>query len=106
MNGKKENPVKDALNNTIVEKNEALLLPHEGIIITLLGITVVLVTMNTAMFNLALNDLSHYFNLLPSTVSLTVTGYSIVFAIFSITYSRLSDFVPLNRLFAISLVLP
>ncbi|NQX66331.1 hypothetical protein HQN90_09360 [Paenibacillus alba] len=50
--------MKDALNNTIVEKNEALLLPLEGVIITLLCITIVLVTMNTAMFNLALNDLS------------------------------------------------
>ncbi|MGQ3479475.1 MFS transporter [Paenibacillus sp. TY11] len=82
-----------------------LLLPREGVIITLLCITVVLVTMNTAMFNLALNDLSHYFNLPASIVSLTVTSYSIMFAISSITYSRLSDFVPLNRLFAISLVL-
>ncbi|MFE4709287.1 MFS transporter [Paenibacillus sp. NPDC056722] len=81
------------------------LLPREGVIITLLCITIVLVTMNTAMFNLALNDLSHYFNLPSSIVSLTVTGYSIMFAISSITYSRLSDFVPLNRLFAISLVL-
>ncbi|NOV00671.1 MFS transporter [Paenibacillus planticolens] len=97
--------MKDALNNTIVEKNEVLLLPREGVIITLLCITIVLVTMNTAMFNLALNDLSHYFNLPSSIVSLTVTSYSIMFAISSITYSRLSDIVPLKRLFAISLVL-
>ncbi|PNQ82870.1 MFS transporter [Paenibacillus sp. F4] len=97
--------MEDALHNTMVEKNEVLLLPREGVIITLLCITVVLVTMNTAMFNLALNDLSHYFNLPVSIVSLTVTSYSIMFAISSITYSRLSDFVPLNRLFAISLVL-
>ncbi|MET3211215.1 UNVERIFIED_CONTAM: DHA2 family metal-tetracycline-proton antiporter-like MFS transporter [Paenibacillus sp. PvR008] len=97
--------MKDVLNNTKVEKNEVLLLPHEGVIITLLCITVVLVTMNTAMFNLALNDISHYFNLPSPIVSLTVTGYSIMFAISSITYSRLSDFVPLKRLFAISLVL-
>ncbi|MDQ0495305.1 MFS transporter [Paenibacillus brasilensis] len=97
--------MKDALNHTMIEKNEVLLLPREGVIITLLGITVVLVTMNTAMFNLALNDLSHFFNLPSSIISLTVTGYSIMFAISSITYSRLSDSVPLNRLFAISLVL-
>lgn len=80
------------------------LLRREGVIILLLGISVVLVIMNTAMFNLALNDLGHYFNLPPSTVALTVTGYSIAFAISSITFSRLSDFVPLRRLFAISLV--
>ncbi|MBB6670764.1 MFS transporter [Cohnella nanjingensis] len=97
--------MKDAPHNAKVEKNEVLLLPHEGVLITLLCITVVLVTMNTAMFNLALNDLSHYFNLPSSIVSLTVTGYSIMFAISSITYSRLSDIVPLKRLFAISLVL-
>ncbi|WP_053376642.1 MFS transporter [Paenibacillus sp. FJAT-27812] len=97
--------MKDTLHNTKVEKNEVLLLSHEGVLITLLCITVVLVTMNTSMFNLALNDLNHSFNLPSSIVSLTVTGYSIMFAISSITYSRLSDFVPLKRLFAISLVL-
>lgn len=96
--------MKDALNAATPENNEAPLLAREGIIIALLGITVVLVIMNTAMFNLALNELSQYFGLPPSTVSLTVTGYSIMFAISSITFSRLSDFVPLNRLFAISLV--
>ncbi|MBJ9990675.1 MFS transporter [Paenibacillus sp. S28] len=97
--------MEDALHNTKTEKNVVLLLPREGFIITLLCMTVVLVTMNTAMFNLALSDLSHEYNLPSSIVSLTVTGYSIMFAISSITYSRLSDLVPLNRLFGISLVL-
>lgn len=89
----------------MVEGKDLHRLPREGFIILLLGITVVLVTMNTAMFNLALVDLSRQFHIPPSTVSLTVTCYSIMFAISSITYSRLSDFVPIRHLFAISLIL-
>ncbi|WP_258881580.1 MFS transporter [Paenibacillus sp. sptzw28] len=70
----------------------------------LLGFSIVLVIMNTMMFNLALPDVSHAFGISASSVSWLVTGYSIVFAISSITYSRLSDFVPIRRLFIIGLV--
>jgi len=42
--------MEDALHNTKTEKNEVLVLPREGFIITLLCITVVLVTMNTGEF--------------------------------------------------------
>nr|WP_268633690.1 MFS transporter [Paenibacillus alginolyticus] len=44
------------------------------------------------------------FALNPSTASWVVTGYSIVFAISSITFSRLSDFVPIRRLFTAALL--
>lgn len=70
----------------------------------LLCFTIVLVIMNTMMFNLALPKISVEFGLSPSTASWIVTGYSIIFAISSITYSRLSDFVPIRRLYLIALL--
>jgi len=79
-------------------------LTREGIVYLLLGITIVLVIMNTMMFNLALPDVAEEFKLSPSLTSWIVSGYSIVFAISSITYSRLADFVPIRRLFVIGLL--
>ncbi|MFD0679251.1 MULTISPECIES: MFS transporter [unclassified Paenibacillus] len=77
---------------------------REGRVAILLGISVVLVIMNTMMFNLALPDVSRAFSMSASSTSWVVTGYSIVFAISSITYSRLSDFVPIRRLFIIGIL--
>jgi DHA2 family metal-tetracycline-proton antiporter-like MFS transporter len=77
---------------------------REGLVTFLLGISTVLVIMNTMMFNLALPEVSHAFGISTSSTSWIVTGYSIVFAISSITYSRLSDFIPIRRLFIIGLV--
>lgn len=77
---------------------------REGLVTVLLGLSIVLVIMNTMMFNLALPSVAHDFGLAASTTSWIVTGYSIVFAISSITYSRLSDFVPIRRLMVIALV--
>ncbi|MFC4099411.1 MFS transporter [Paenibacillus xanthanilyticus] len=76
----------------------------EGVITLLLGFTIVLVIMNTMMFNLALPDVALDFGLSSTSVSWIVTGYSILFAISSITYSRLSDFVPIRRLYVIGLL--
>ncbi|MDI4643334.1 MFS transporter [Cohnella hashimotonis] len=77
----------------------------EKVATLILGLAMVLVIMNTMMFNLALPDVTHDFALSPSSASWIVTGYSIVFAISSITYSRLSDYVPIRRLVVISLLL-
>jgi DHA2 family metal-tetracycline-proton antiporter-like MFS transporter len=76
----------------------------EGLVSLILSVSVVLVIMNTMMFNLALPDVTAAFGLTASSASWIVTGYSIVFAISSITYSRLSDFVPLRRLFLIGIL--
>lgn len=77
---------------------------REGLVTAMLGVSIVLVIMNTMMFNLALPAVSRDFGLSASSTSWIVTGYSIVFAISSITYSRLSDFVPIRRLFVIGLM--
>ncbi|MCQ6557384.1 MFS transporter [Paenibacillus mendelii] len=77
---------------------------REGLVTLLLGFSIVLVVMNTMMFNLALPDVSREFSISPASVSWIVTGYSILFAISSITYSRLSDFIPIRRLFITGLL--
>ncbi|BBI33776.1 MFS transporter [Cohnella abietis] len=87
--------------NQLDDKQPAM---REGIVTLLLGFSIVLVIMNTMMFNLALPDVSKAFELTPSATSWIVTGYSIIFAISSITYSRLSDFVPLRRLLIIGIL--
>lgn len=77
---------------------------REGAVTLTLGVALVLVIMNTMMFNLALPSVTLEFGISPSLASWIVTGYSIVFAIASITYSRLSDFVPIRRLLAVALL--
>ncbi|SFS63029.1 MFS transporter [Paenibacillus sp. BC26] len=79
-------------------------LTNEHFVTFMLGFTVVLVIMNTMMFNLALPKVAEQFTLATSTASWIVTGYSIVFAISSITYSRLSDILPIRALFIAALL--
>ncbi len=79
-------------------------LPREGLLTLLFSVAVVLVIMNTAMFNLALPDVTETFGISASAASWIVTGYSIMFSIASITYSRLSDFLPIRRLLTIGLL--
>jgi DHA2 family metal-tetracycline-proton antiporter-like MFS transporter len=79
-------------------------LPREGLLTLLFSIAVVLVIMNTAMFNLALPDVTETFGITAASASWIVTGYSIMFSISSITYSRLSDFLPIRRLLVIGLL--
>ncbi|ETT39584.1 tetracycline resistance protein TetA [Paenibacillus sp. FSL R7-269] len=79
-------------------------LPREGLLTLLFSVAVVLVIMNTAMFNLALPDVTETFGITAASASWIVTGYSIMFSIASITYSRLSDFLPIRRLLIIGLL--
>ncbi|MFB6366659.1 MFS transporter [Paenibacillus elgii] len=69
------------------------------------GLTVLLVVMNATMFNVALPTVARDLGLTTTAASWIVTGYSILFAISSITYSRLTDFVPIRTLLMIGLVL-
>lgn len=71
---------------------------QENKIILILSFTTLLVVMNTTMFNVALPSILKDFSLNSSTASWLVSGYSIMFAISSLTFSRLSDFIPLSRL--------
>ncbi|MDT0121010.1 MFS transporter [Paenibacillus sp. RRE4] len=93
------------MNNTATATPMERTSIQEGLIVALLGFTVVLVVMNTMMFNLALPKIASEFKLTSVASSWIVTGYSIVFAISSITFSRLSDFVPIRTLFTTGLTL-
>jgi DHA2 family metal-tetracycline-proton antiporter-like MFS transporter len=85
----------------VIQKQKTM---REGLVIFLLSFSIILVIMNTMMFNLALPEVARSYGLSVSASSWIVTGYSIVFAISSIAYSRLSDFIPIRRLFMIGLV--
>jgi DHA2 family metal-tetracycline-proton antiporter-like MFS transporter len=78
---------------------------RERIVIPFWSLTIMLVVMNTTMFNIALPRVAVQFALSATTASWIVTGYSIIFAISSITYSRLSDFIPIRKLLTIGLSL-
>jgi DHA2 family metal-tetracycline-proton antiporter-like MFS transporter len=95
---------KSTAESAAVRGTEQTSIREEGLVTFLLGLSIVLVIMNTMMFNLALPSVAHDFGLSAASTSWIVTGYSIIFAISSITYSRLSDFVPIRRLIVIALV--
>ncbi|MFE7061351.1 MFS transporter [Sutcliffiella sp. NPDC057660] len=78
---------------------------QESKVILFWSITVWLVVMNTTMFNVALPSVLRELSLSSSAASWIVSGYSIVFAIATLTYSRLSDFLPIRRLLTIGLSL-
>ncbi|CAG7647851.1 Sialic acid transporter NanT [Paenibacillus solanacearum] len=61
--------------------------------------------MNATMFNVALPDIASEFQLAPSAVSWTVTGYSVLYALGSLLFGKLADKYPLKRLITIGLLL-
>lgn len=87
-------------------KTEGKVHIQENKLILLWSVTTLLVVMNTTMFNVALPFILKDFSLDSSTASWLVSGYSIMFAIATLTFSRLSDFIPLSRLllFGISIL--
>jgi MFS transporter, DHA2 family, metal-tetracycline-proton antiporter len=78
---------------------------HENKLVLVWSITTLLVVMNTTMFNVALPFIIEDLSLHSSMASWLVSGYSITFAISSLTFGRLSDFVPLSRLLLLGLFL-
>lgn len=77
----------------------------ENKIILIWSFTVWLVVMNTTMFNVALPNVLTDLSLTSATAAWIVSGYSIVFAIATLTYSRLSDFLPISQLLLIGLTI-
>ncbi|WP_077212336.1 MFS transporter [Bacillus dakarensis] len=70
----------------------------ENKLIFIWSFTTLLVVMNTTMFNVALPFILNDFTLSSSTASWLVSGYSIMFALSTLTFGRLSDFIPISRL--------
>ncbi|MDQ0269807.1 MFS transporter [Cytobacillus purgationiresistens] len=63
------------------------------------------VVMNTTMFNVALPSILIDLHIHTSTAAWIVSGYSIAFAISTLTFSRLSDYIPISRLLFIGLII-
>ncbi|MGF2614916.1 multidrug efflux MFS transporter [Rossellomorea vietnamensis] len=73
--------------------------------VMILSLAIWLVVMNTTMFNVALPNILRDFSITASEGAWVVSGYSIVLAICTITYTRLSDYLPIRRLIAIGIML-
>ncbi|EDL64881.1 MFS transporter [Bacillus sp. SG-1] len=73
--------------------------------VIVLSLAIWLVVMNTTMFNVALPNILNDFSISASEGAWVVSGYSIVLAICTITYTRLSDYLPIRRLIAIGISL-
>jgi DHA2 family metal-tetracycline-proton antiporter-like MFS transporter len=69
-----------------------------GLVIPLWGVMVWVVLMNTSMFNIVLPSVIADLQVTPVIGSWIITGYSVVLAVATITYSRLADFIPIRRL--------
>lgn len=74
-------------------------------LVRLLCLILLFSVMNVTMFNIALPDISRAFSLLPSEAGWVVTGYSIIYAVGSLTYGKLADNFPLRRLLTVGLLL-
>ncbi|QQK80470.1 MFS transporter [Salicibibacter cibi] len=77
---------------------------NERLILIFWGIGVLLITMNTTMFNVVLPTVIVEFQINSSVATWLVSGYSIVFALSAITFSRLSDYIPIRRLITLGLI--
>ncbi|WP_209123268.1 MFS transporter [Alkalihalobacillus sp. BA299] len=70
-----------------------------------LFINVLIIVMNTTMFNVAIPEIIIHFSLTPSSASWIVTSYSVVFAVGTVLYSKLSQMKSIAMLFTIGLSL-
>lgn len=74
---------------------------------SLLGIMAVAAfvsVLNTSMVNVAIPHIGADLNVAPGRVGWIITGYSLVFAVGTALYGRLSDFLSLRRTFLLALV--
>ncbi|WP_423798523.1 MFS transporter [Neobacillus sp. SAB-20_R2A] len=78
---------------------------NDRIIIPVWAIGSFLVLMNTTMFNVALPTIIHELHITAGEGSWIVSGYSIVFALSTVIFSRLSDYVPIRKLLFVGLIL-
>ncbi|UOE94873.1 MFS transporter [Alkalihalobacillus sp. LMS39] len=89
---------------TVIAEEVPNSIPEKKIIF-LWSFAVWLVVMNTTMFNVALPTVMTDLALTSTTASWIISSYSIVFAIGTLTYSRLSDYIPIARLLFIGLIM-
>ncbi|NOU97720.1 MFS transporter [Paenibacillus sp. LMG 31456] len=75
----------------------------DNVVIPVWSIGTFLVVMNTTMFNVSLPEIMAQLHISAGFASWIVSGYSIGFALSTIIFSRLSDFIPIRKLLAIGL---
>ncbi|MCR8634265.1 MFS transporter [Paenibacillus radicis (ex Xue et al. 2023)] len=75
----------------------------DNVVIPVWSIGTFLVVMNTTMFNVSLPEIIAQLHITAGLASWIVSGYSIGFALSTIIFSRLSDFIPIRKLLAIGL---
>ncbi|MBU8906099.1 MFS transporter [Desertibacillus haloalkaliphilus] len=81
------------------------LIKNENLFYIALFLNVLITVMNTTMFNIAIPTISSHFQLSATLASWIVTCYSVVFAIGTVLYGRLSGIYPIKRLLTIGLCL-
>lgn len=77
----------------------------DKVVIPIWTMGIFLVVMNTTMFNVSLPSIIEQMHITAGLASWIVSGYSIGFALSTIIFSRLSDFIPIRKLLAIGLFL-
>lgn len=78
---------------------------NENLFFVALFLNVLITVMNTTMFNVAIPSISSQFSLTATLASWVVTSYSVVFAIGTVMYGRLTGLYPIKSLFTIGLIL-
>lgn len=78
---------------------------NDKLVISVWSIGTFLVVMNTTMFNVSLPSIMHEMQITAGLGSWIVSGYSIVFALSTVIFSRLSDFIPIRTLLFAGLTL-
>jgi MFS transporter, DHA2 family, metal-tetracycline-proton antiporter len=78
---------------------------NENLFFVALFFNMLITVMNTTMFNVAIPSISSQFNLTATLASWVVTSYSVVFAIGTVMYGRLTGIYPIKNLFTIGLIL-
>ncbi len=76
---------------------------NDKIVMPVWSIGAFLVLMNTTMFNVAIPSIIQELQITAGPGSWIVSGYSIVFALSTMIYSRLSDFIPIRTLLSVGL---
>ncbi|MFF3023776.1 MFS transporter [Gottfriedia sp. NPDC057948] len=76
---------------------------RDNIIIPVWSIGSFLIVMNTTMFNVSIPELITDLNISANNASWILSGYSIGFALATVIYSRLSDFIPIRYLLTFGL---
>ncbi|MFM1652301.1 MFS transporter [Brevibacillus sp. B_LB10_24] len=76
---------------------------NDKVVMPVWSIGTFLVLMNTTMFNVAIPSIIQELHLTAGPGSWIVSGYSIVFAMSTMIFSRLSDYIPIRMLLSIGL---